>query len=778
MNRTITIATALVILSIIATVTPYNIRPAHAAPYVDPALAKIASASSPSATTQIIIVLNHTPTSADSNAIQQYSTMTAPMSNLPMILATTTFANLANIEAYSGVVSVWENAQLSFFGQVSTTTHSYGEVPVQHSWWDTIMRVQDAWALGYQGQGVTVALVDTGIDASNPSLGYNFASAGLSQAPYRVIQNVKVADVGELASNQPLGPDQIYAENVINTDTTSGHGTSTAGMVANTGDASNGVYKGTAPQANILGLGTGDGDFVFYAVASFNYIIANQAKYNIRAVSNSWGTDFHCSLLYVAPFDIMPNPPACRDGSPIWIATKAVHDAGVAVFFAAGNDGPGNPTINPYAEPSWVIGVGAGTESHGLADFSSRGCANTGDPACTNVSEQQPDLVTPGINVISTKAKTGATDNTLSSASDTGNIPLAYQPYYTTFGGTSAASPTAEGVAALVLSANPSLTPDQLKTVLKSSTDPMLGSLPFQVGTGYVNALNAVKLALGKGFQTGNNKAQAFGDQRFTYQAYIGGEVAVTDNWMDGNFPVYSGATSVSFTASWSTPSTDLQWQVNVYGPNDNEVTSCFSPLPDLLFVQPSCPIADGTTSVSYTVTNSSYIASLDNPGFTSGTWTIQVINFNNPQTITLTVDVNYPAKASTHMKNAHDIQVTDSQTGGLSGQENALLESYTGTVLSTITLAPSGASVVSADVTQSTNTVISAVQIVTVDSNGNVLEVRGGWVTTQSDLNTRAAQIQQQLLTTIDPTQVTALKTELSAVQAALPTAPLTATL
>src|SRR5262245_15181258 len=125
MNRTITIATALVFLSIIATVTPYNIHPAHATPYIDPALTKIAAAASPSATTQIIIVLNHNPTSADSNAIRQYSTMAAPMSNLPMILATTTFANLANIEAYSGVLSLWENAQFSYLGQVSTTNHSY-----------------------------------------------------------------------------------------------------------------------------------------------------------------------------------------------------------------------------------------------------------------------------------------------------------------------------------------------------------------------------------------------------------------------------------------------------------------------------------------------------------------------------------------------------------------------------------------------------------------------------------------------------------------------------
>ncbi len=72
-------------------------------------------------------------------------------------------------------------------------------------------------------------------------------------------------------------------------------------------------------------------------------------------------------------------------------------------------------------------------------------------------------------------------------------------------------------------------------------------------------------------------------------------------------------------------------------------------------------------------------------------------------------------------------------------------------------------------------NNVISVVQIVLVDNSGNIIEVRGAFVMTQTDLNTRAAQIQQLLLTTTDPTQVAALNTELSAIQTALLTAPLT---
>jgi serine protease AprX len=761
MKRTIVLSTILVALSIFSLVTAINVHPVRAGPYIDRLLTTNASNSPPSAKAEVIIVLDHIPTSNDANAIMQFSRIDAPMTQLPMILAVSNYGNLTNIAKYPGVVSLWANRQLTYLGQVQTVTHSYGQVPVQHSWWNDIMHVPDVWNLGFQGQGIGVALIDTGVDATNPSLGYRFSN-GLSQAPYRLVQNVKVFSIGEIVSNHPLGPDQIYLENQLDTDTTSGHGTSTAGLVAGTGDASNGIYKGAAPQANIIAMGAGDVDFVFHIVTSFDYLIAHKQQYNIRIVSNSWGSDFECS---VGGTGVMPDPQACRN-DPITAATKAAHDAGIAVFFAAGNSGPGHPTINPYAEPAWVVGVGAGTESKGLTDFSSRGCTDTTDPGCTNVQEQQPDLVAPGMNVISTKCKACATDNSLSAPSDTGNIPLADQPYYTTFGGTSAASPMAAGVGALILSANPTLTPDQLKADMKATTDPMLGYLSFQVGTGYVNALSAVRAAQGQGFKPTVTRIQAFGDQRYIYTQFIGGAVAVTDNWQDGSVPVFNGAKNISITVSWTTPAQPLQWEVFVFAPNDQQVA--------LLF--PGTDIgSQGATSVSTTVTNSTFIASVNNPGQTSGTWTVQVVNFNNPQTSTITVDVNYPGKAKTQMQNAHDIQSKDSSTSGLPANEYAVTQLNDGTVLSTILLAPAGAKTITADITQPANTVISVVQIVLVDNSGNIVEVRAAWVTTQTDLNARAAQIQQLLVTTADPTQVTTLQTELNAIQAAMPTTPIT---
>src|SRR5438309_8623262 len=94
------------------------------------------------------------------------------------------------------------------------------------------------------------------------------------------------------------------------------------------------------------------------------------------------------------------------------------------------------------------------------------------------------------------------------------------------------------------------------------------------------------------------------------------------------------------------------------------------------------------------------------------------------------------------YLNTAHDVTVSDSGSGGLQGQEEAILQTWTGAVICTIVLAQAGATLVSADVAQPTNTVVSAIQVVIVDSAGNILEVRGGYVATQADLTARASQI------------------------------------
>ena len=175
MKRTLLItATLLVALSIASFITPFHVNVARASPYVDPLLTRNASTSPANSKAEVIIVLDHIPTSADAQAVMRFSRIDAPMTQLPMILAVSNYGNLTNLSNYPGVISLWANRQLTYLAQVQTTTHTSGEVPVLHSWWNNIMHVPDAWSRGFQGQGIGVALIDTGVDAGNPSLGYSF----------------------------------------------------------------------------------------------------------------------------------------------------------------------------------------------------------------------------------------------------------------------------------------------------------------------------------------------------------------------------------------------------------------------------------------------------------------------------------------------------------------------------------------------------------------------------------------------------------------------------
>src|SRR5439155_1450161 len=233
--------------------------------------------------------------------------------------------------------------------------------------------------------------------------------------------------------------------------TSVGHGTHVAGITAGLGTASGGYYTGVAPGAKLIGLGTGDILFIFWALAGFDYILDHQQAYNIKVVNNAWGTS--------GPFD---------PKDPINKATKKVHDKGITVVFAAGNDGPDQNTLNPYSVAPWVIGVAAGcklvtpdptnsavhcADQTGqnrpawLADFSSRGIPGS--------SLYHPDITAPGVHIVSTRASTGTVLNALDANHDfdltsSCAISVANEPYYTCASGTSMATPHVVGVVALM----------------------------------------------------------------------------------------------------------------------------------------------------------------------------------------------------------------------------------------------------------------------------------------------------------------------------------------
>jgi subtilisin family serine protease len=280
----------------------------------------------------------------------------------------------------------------------------------------------------------------------------------------------------KLVSDLGLAGISTYLENVPNTDTSSGHGTHVAGISGGTGAASAtdsrrpAYYAGIAPEAGLVGIGAGEGISILHALLGFEWALANQQRYSIDIITNSWGGGDGSA------FD--PN-------NPINVASFEAYRRGIVVTFAASNSGPDENTLNQYAIAPWVINVAAGDANKQLADFSSRGVA--GDEL------KHPDITAPGVDIVSTRA-VGTPLPALGPVVDP-NHPE-YLLRYATMSGTSMATPFVAGTAALLLSANAQLSPDQVEQTLIATADPMPGYALHQVGAGYIDVRSAVESVL------------------------------------------------------------------------------------------------------------------------------------------------------------------------------------------------------------------------------------------------------------------------------------------
>jgi serine protease AprX len=386
-----------------------------------------------------------------------------------VVFAVATPVQIAAITARPGVTGVYSNKQLEYFLAESTRA----------------IHATDAWAAGYTGKGVGIAILDSGVDGL-----YN---SGLAYGT-KTVHNVKlVADVGDLLTLDPTLPapgGKLFVANLPTSETSMGHGSHVAGIAAGNGSSStNGYYRGVAPDANLIGIGSGDALFILWALAGLDYILDIHEQFNIQVVNNSWGT--------TGEYD---------PSHPINVATRKLYDAGIAVVFAAGNEGPGENTLNPYSAAPWVISVAGGckmgvlpdpTNSAAqcadgrtsiLADFSSRGI--NGDPLV------HPDITAPGVNIVSTRAALGLGMTGLDLPSDVldCNISVQHVQYYTCSGGTSMAAPHVAGTIALMEeAAKGRLTPAQAYTAIVRTARPLPGYGQWEVGAGFLDAYAAAR---------------------------------------------------------------------------------------------------------------------------------------------------------------------------------------------------------------------------------------------------------------------------------------------
>ncbi len=384
--------------------------------------------------------------------------------SLPIVGVLATPAQISKIAGMSGVRSIFANRQLKYYNAEARQLTGVDRIQSDEFYQRNGTK--------FTGKGVTVIVNDSGIDATLDDLAYG----------QKVIENVQGITHAQALSLTPV--EGAWIEGQLNSDLNVGHGTHCAGTVAGWGTHSDGKYKGAAPGADLIGYGSGAGLSILDAVGGYDYAISHIWDFNspIRVMSNSWGTS--------GKFD-----PA----GPIALASYKAYKLGMLSVFAAGNDGPGEDSHNPYAQIPWGVSVGAGTKQGTLIDFSSRG--KRGESGSFNMPDgtrwtyhNQVTVVAPGVDIISTRAKTNIASN--GGEADVGAIETEYLPFYTMISGTSMATPHVAGIVATMLEANPNLSPLAVKQLLMETATNMPGYERWEVGAGYVNAHSAVAAAL------------------------------------------------------------------------------------------------------------------------------------------------------------------------------------------------------------------------------------------------------------------------------------------
>ena len=454
----------------------------NAAVSVDSLLANKINAL-PLGLTPVVITFNQQPTATDLNMLRSLGiTGGRYLSQLPIVLTSINRTQFNALKTKPNVRSLYANRTFKLLDREGRTITGIENL-IRDIQVTTLNQ-----GLPVSGKNIGISYVDTGIDATHPDLvlGQNVA------------QNVYFA-TADLPLEPPAGFLPIVpVENVPISDVEGGHGTFGAAVTAGTGAASGGLYSGMAPGAKLIGIRAGNdvGLTTYAIVQAMDYTLVNQFRYNIRVCNNSWGT-----TLANVPYD---------PSDPINVATRTLHDRSITVVFAAGNDGDAPDMINPYSVAPWVISVAA-AEKQGFgtpAGFSSRGNDNgTGSDTAGQPSDPdtppnlRPDITGSGVDIKSARSKGPGVTNVAGTipvfvgANDLSTIPPAFLPYYTTSQGTSFSTPQVSGIVALILEANPLLTPDQIVTILRQTATPM----PYEervVGAGYVDAHNAVRTAM------------------------------------------------------------------------------------------------------------------------------------------------------------------------------------------------------------------------------------------------------------------------------------------
>jgi serine protease AprX len=403
---------------------------------------------------------------------------------LPLLDSAAGLANAAGITALSllpGVAYIHLDAQVSARASNAPLGTAY----------PPSIEADRVWASGHTGQGVTVAVLDSGI---RPERDLNQPSGGS-----RILAAVNFAD-------------QITADG-----DPGGHGTHVASTIAGNGADSNGEFVGVAPGANVVDVrvldANGNGR-MSSVVLGIQWALDHRAQYNIRVLNLSLG----------AP------APANYRLDPLSAAVEVAWMRGLVVVAAAGNNGAGT-VDSPGADP-YVITVGASDdrETTSVGDDVLPSFSGWGTPLG---STPKPDLVAPGRRIVASRAPGSTLDRLLPDHV----VTAANGASYFRLTGSSMATAVVSGVVALLLQQQPTLTPDQVKAVLTGTARPFgqasgAPPIPASIGAGMVDANSAVASGIRTRANRGNRPADP--TARTLYPALYGQPLTWKNNLLGG----------------------------------------------------------------------------------------------------------------------------------------------------------------------------------------------------------------------------------------------------
>ncbi len=348
-----------------------------------------------------------------------------------------------------------DNVQIEYALPVPTST-------VTPSPYTSVVRA-DQLPSTLTGQGVTVAVIDSGITSFHPDF--------ITGSSSRIIASEKLG--------YNLTTEDLY-----------GHGTHMAGIIGGNGSASNGTYKGMAPDVNLINLKTSNEFGMTYesdVVNAMQWAYNNKDAYNIRVVNLSMNSTVAQSY----------------HTSPLSAAVEILWFNGIVVVVSAGNNGTANgpSTLYPPANDPFVITVGA-SEDKGTASLSDDTMAVFSAYGTTSDGFAKPDLVAPGRNIV---APLGGLLNIVFQQHPLHRV----NDYYFRMSGTSMSAPVVTGAVALLLQDEPNLTPDQVKYRLMSTANTTWsGYSASQSGAGTLDIYAAVNGTSTESANTGTIASQ------------------------------------------------------------------------------------------------------------------------------------------------------------------------------------------------------------------------------------------------------------------------------